>query len=336
MEIQPSMAFKIAYAFILATLCAPALAKKTAADVMTRLDSDGNGSISRQEWHKKRIFDKVDLDGDGAITLMELQIRFGERVPDPASGIEMPDPVSISAIRRGRQDDVRDQKRRGLFETGLHPVWGKDVQCRGIDEWYAKDYTPKRPREAYHGGIDIPAPYDTPIRATMDGEVIATYEGKSNPRGIEVVMRHTPQESGLPLYLYSRYTHFRKMPGLRVGQRLNMGDIIGPTGNTGVLSCELKHEICRGSRRPAIHFDILYSTDERYYDSGTQVIPFQAHWMDPIALYRKTMPVDSVSMRDLAQERKAVPISYMLDNGELYPPDTRMIWPYVCRLKHAR
>ncbi|PVV11897.1 MAG: hypothetical protein B6D77_06185 [gamma proteobacterium symbiont of Ctena orbiculata] len=327
---SPSTALKLLFIFILASLSAEVSAKKTAAGIMKKLDRNGDALISREEWRKKRIFDKVDLDGDGVISLDELQIRLGEKTPDPKSGIELPDAVSISAIRRGRHDSVQDLKDRGLIETGLHPVWGEDVSCRDIDHWYAMDYSQFRPKQAYHGGVDIPAPFGTSIHAVMDGEVIAVYAGKQSPRGIEVVMRHTPEESGLPLYLYSRYTHFQRMPDVQAGQRLKMGDVIGPTGNTGVLGCELKHEICRKSRRPVLHFDILYSGSEKYYDNGNMVIPFEAHWMDPNALFRKSMPVDSISMSALPKSEKAVRISYMLENGELHPADTRMIWPYTC------
>jgi murein DD-endopeptidase MepM/ murein hydrolase activator NlpD len=334
MNDRVSTVFTAVFAAFLAALATPACARKTAADVMEKLDRDGNGGISREEWRKKRIFDNVDLDGNGVISLEELEMRFGERTPDPASGVEMPDPTSISAIRRGRHDNVRDQKDRGLFETGLHPVWPEDIACRGIDHWYAMDYTPRRPREAYHGGIDIPAPFGTPIHAVMDGEVIAVYEGKGSPRGIEVVMRHTPKESGLPLHLYSRYTHFQHMPAVRVGQRLKMGDVIGPTGNTGVRSCELLHQLCSNRmRRPVVHFDILYSGSEKYYDTGTLIVPFDAHWMDPNALYRKTLPVDSHAMLALPASQKAVAISYMLEDGGFQPANTRVIWPYACRRK---
>ncbi|MEW8586754.1 MAG: hypothetical protein AB2531_13400, partial [Candidatus Thiodiazotropha sp.] len=44
---------------------------------MSKLDRNGDASISREEWRKKRIFDKVDLDGDGAISFYELQLRLG-------------------------------------------------------------------------------------------------------------------------------------------------------------------------------------------------------------------------------------------------------------------
>ncbi|MCW8890528.1 MAG: peptidoglycan DD-metalloendopeptidase family protein [Sedimenticola sp.] len=308
-------------------------AEKTAASVMEKLDKDGDGKISRKEWRKKNIFNEVDLDNNGSVSLDELKQRFGEADNSTGQRPDLPDPVSMAAIRRAKFDDVGHLKSRGLFETDLKPVWPDDVSCRGIDEWYGKDYTPVRPKESYHGGIDIPAPFGTPVLAIMDGEVIALYEGKNNPRGIEVVLRHTPEESGLSLYLYSRYTHFDHMPKLAIGQRVKMGDVLGETGNTGVQGCELKGIPCRRPRRPVTHFDILYSTNEKYYDTGSVLIPFEAHWMDPIALYRKQPPFDSFSMRALPEAEKKVAISYTLDSGELFPADTRIIWPYSCRKK---
>ncbi|TVO77816.1 peptidoglycan DD-metalloendopeptidase family protein [Sedimenticola selenatireducens] len=308
-----------------------AFAQNRSASVMEKLDKDQDGKISRKEWRKKNIFAEVDLDKDGSISLNELKQRFGET--EESNNEDRPDPVSMAAIRRSKLDDVIHQKSRGLFETGLKPIWRDDVICRGIDEWYGKDYTPVRPKESYHGGIDLPAPFGTPVLAIMDGEVIALYEGKKNPRGIEVVLRHTPEESGLPFYLYSRYTHFDSMPKLIKGQQIKMGEVIGETGNTGVQGCELKGIPCKRPRRSVTHYDILYSISEKYYDTGNILVPFEAHWMDPIALYRKQPPFDSHSMRALPEVEKMIAISYKLDSGEYYPADTKMIWPYSCRKK---
>lgn len=318
----------------------PALAR-SADGAIAKMDKDGDGRLSRDEWRRKGMFNGIDSNSDGYLDRTELQVFFGEGDPDKAApaastrrdnaGDERPDAISMAAIQRSRSDDVQAQKDRGLFETGLHPVWPDDVECVGIDEWYAKDYTNKRPKESYHGGIDLPVPTGTPVHAAMAGEVIAVYPGERNPRGIEVVLRHTPEDSGLPLYLYSRYTHFDTLPTLRVGQRVAMGDVLGPTGNTGILGCEAKGTDCHGrSRRPAVHFDILWSTDPRYYDTGRIIVPFDAHWMDPNALYRKTPPFDSQTMKALPSADKAVAISYLLDNGETVPADTRMVWPYPC------
>ncbi|MES9970057.1 MAG: hypothetical protein ABW092_08490 [Candidatus Thiodiazotropha sp.] len=35
--------------------------------------------------------------------------------------------------------------------------------------------------------------------------------------------------------IHSRYTHFEPMPDVQAGQRPKMGDVIGPTGNTGIM-----------------------------------------------------------------------------------------------------
>lgn len=313
-------------------LVSPVCIAKSADRAIQKMDSNGDGKLSRKEFRKKKVFNDIDLDNDGFISRQELMIRFGEKTA--INGLERPDPVSISAIRRGKFDDVADLKARGLFETGLKPTWPGNIRCPGIDEWYAKDYTPKRPREAYHGGIDIPAKFGTPVIAAMDGEVIAVYEGLKSPRGREVVIRHTPDQSGYPLYLYSRYTHFDESPAVKPGQNVKMGEFIGIIGNSGILGCQTMGKSCLGkSRRPGLHFDILYSEDDRYWDNGSTIVPFNAFWMDPNALYRKTMPIDSVSMKKLPKKEKTVQISYQLESGERLPADTKMIWPFTCTTK---
>lgn len=111
------------------------------------------------------------------------------------------DPETSCAIGRWQRCDIQEAVKHGLFETGLSPRFPEQVKCPEIDETYAISYTHERPREMYHGGIDIPAPDGTPIIAAMGGEVVAVYDGKGSPRGTEVVIRHTPEDSGLPLSL---------------------------------------------------------------------------------------------------------------------------------------
>ncbi|ODB93224.1 hypothetical protein A3194_00530 [Candidatus Thiodiazotropha endoloripes] len=315
-------------ALSLTTLVAEA---KSAAGALKKMDRNGDNRLSYEEWRKKRLFKRIDIDGDNYLDVNELKRFFGEAVEGVNPG-SLPDNKTISAIRRSKFDDPQDLKEKGLIATGLYPVWPKGIACRGIDETYAMDYSHKRPKQAYHGGIDLPAPFGTPILAVMSGEVFAIYDAhRSNPRGIEVVLRHTPEQSGLPLYLYSRYTHFDSLPRLTIGQAVAMGDVLGETGNTGVLGCELKNRPCRGrTRRPALHFDILYSVRSEYYDTGSVLIPVDGYWMDPNALYRNSMPVDSDSMKALTKDRKGVSIAYTLEGGEVWPVDTKMIWPYAC------
>ncbi len=65
----------------------------------------------------------------------------------------------------------------------------------------------------------------------------------------------------------------------------------------------------------------------------TKIIPVGGIWVDPNALFRKKPPLDSYSMRALPQAEKKVPISVMVDDGELIPADTEIIWPHACSRK---
>lgn len=75
----------------------------------------------------------------------------------------------------------------------------------------------------YHRGIDIPAPYGTPIHACKGGQVIrATGHGSY---GNYVIIDHGNGESTL-------YAHMSSI-GCSVGQYVNQGDVIGYVGSTG-------------------------------------------------------------------------------------------------------
>jgi len=237
------------------------------------------------------------------------------------------DPVTSCAIGRWRNCDIKQVIARGLFETGLSPSFPDNAQCRAIDDWYAMDYTSRRPREAYHGGIDIPAPRGTPMIAVAAVTVVAQYLGEDSARGIEVVLRHSPEDTGIPLWIYTQYGHFSEMPALKMGQRVRLGERLGSTGNTGISPLTGAQS---RRRRPAIHLGVFYSTSELYADIRDTIIPVNGHWMDPVALFRKKLPLDSASMKALPEAEKQIPISIMLDDGKAVPADTKIVWPYTC------
>ncbi len=237
-----------------------------------------------------------------------------------------PDPVAC-AIGRWPDCDMRQAIARGLFETGLSPVFPAQAECRGIDEGYAIDYAGKRGgREQYHGGIDMPAPWGTPMIAAASGTVVGKFQGERSFRGIEIVLRHSSDDTGIPLWTYTQYAHCSEMPTLEVGRRVRMGDRICPTGNTGIGQTGVQSK----RRRPAIHFAVFFSASEQYVEMRNVIIPADGYWMDPVALFRKTLPLDSGSMKSLPEAEKRIPISVMFDSGETFPADTRIVWPYAC------
>jgi hypothetical protein len=82
-----------------------------------------------------------------------------------------------------------------------------NVDCYGSDDYWAMDYSHKRNRKMYHGGIDLPAPWGTPMRAVAAGSVVAMYTADKSKRGNEVYLRHAPDQTGLPMWTYSAYGH---------------------------------------------------------------------------------------------------------------------------------
>lgn len=224
----------------------------------------------------------------------------------------------------GGKVNVAIQKERGVIETGLVPAFIQNGRCPEIDsEKWAIDYSQKRPREALHRGIDIPQPRGTPILAVADGTVVGKFENQNKKNGIEIMLRHTPDQTGLPFWTYSQYTHLLEMSPLPIGARVSMGDEIGKTANTGKMGKKI--------RRDALHFAILYSRHPEWSNDTLVVTPKDGYFMDPNAFYRLQPPYDSPSLARLPRAEKQIPVPYMTQDKTTIPAETRRIWPYQCR-----
>jgi len=76
-----------------------------------------------------------------------------------------------------------------------------------------------------HKGVDFAAPTGTPIRAAADG--VVDFAGTSNGYGNLVVLKHWSNYS-------TAYGHMSRFAsGLRRGQKISQGDLIGYVGTTG-------------------------------------------------------------------------------------------------------
>jgi len=320
----------------------PAIAQGRAEIAIQKNDRDGDGKVSADEWRKRRgIFRRLDTDEDGYVTLQEFRERFGETEAakeaekkaveastlDGLTSTSAVDRETLCAIARGRSCDIKLAIKKGLFETGLRPVFPENANCRDIDEQWAISYTNKRDREAYHGGIDMPAPYGVPMIAAAAGTVVAIYRGENSFRGKEMTIRHSPDDTGIALWIYTKYAHFDEMPKFKVGDRVKMGQELGPTGNSGIGRNGLQSR----RRRPAIHFAVFFSKSPKFIDRRERIVQVDGNWMDPNALFRKKLPLDSYSMRDLPEGEKKVAISVMMVDGSTIPSDTKLVWPYKCK-----
>jgi murein DD-endopeptidase MepM/ murein hydrolase activator NlpD len=235
---------------------------------------------------------------------------------------------AVCGITRGKKCDPYLAQARGMIETGLRPVFPKGVKCRKIDEKWSISYLQKRGRVAWHGGIDIPAPFGTPMIAAADGEVVAMFEGGNSFRGVEVVLRHSPKQTGLPYWTFSGYSHFDKMPALRVGAKVKRGQVLGPTGNSGRGK---QANVQSGKRRPAIHFSVTYGKSRNFKISKNNVVvPKGGFWTDPNAFLAGMSVLDTSVLKAMKGKQKRVRVGVQLQDGTVRPAGAKMVWPYIC------
>ena len=112
-----------------------------------------------------------------------------------------------------------------------------------ISSEYGKRSDPFTGEEKFHHGLDIAAREGTPIRAPMAGTV--TFAGEKGGYGLTTILDHGNGLSTL-------YAHQRNLT-MKAGDRVQRGDVIGKSGNTG------------RSTGPHLHFEVR--------QNGTSVDP---------------------------------------------------------------
>ena len=125
-------------------------------------------------------------------------------------------PKSANARVRPRDVDVSEL----LAQNLLIPV-------EGVDRAKLRDsFLDSRGQYSRHLAIDIGAPRGTPILATDDGEIVKlSREGRG---GITIYQKDS---SGRYLFFYCHLSRYAR--GLRIGQEVSKGEVIGYVGATG-------------------------------------------------------------------------------------------------------
>lgn len=226
------------------------------------------------------------------------------------------------------------QEKSGLIETGLRPVYPKDAECLEVKSHFA---SPTRfdgsmrvswAYSGYHNGFDISSPIGTPLIAIADGEVIHKYTG-GRLVGHQIFLSHTPEETGLPVWVYSKYKHFDKLPDLKIGQRVKMGQYLGPSGDSGTAGGHFPTGYAH------LHMSIYTSTSADYESSKTSIRPKDVQQVDPVVLFlKKDPPVTNSHMAlNLPDAEKDAVIAYRTTDGKTVPEGAKIIWPFACKPK---
>ena len=117
-----------------------------------------------------------------------------------------------------------------------------------ISSGFGPRKAPKAGASSYHKGVDLAAPTGTPVRATKGGTVSIsqhqTRNGKSAGYGNWIEVKHDDGTS-------SRYGHLNTRD-VKVGQRLEAGQVLGTVGNTGTSTGAHLHFEIRNAQGQAV------------------------------------------------------------------------------------
>ena len=139
--------------------------------------------------------------------------------------------LTAEFVNRGRKHQVvwfQQAGGRGAFFTpdgqGLkHAFLASPLPFTRVSSHYGMRFNPISGRQQAHFGIDFSAPTGTPVRTVADGKVV--YAGWKAGYGNLVTIRHGEQKS-------TAYAHLSRI-GVRQGQNVAQGEVVGAVGNSG-------------------------------------------------------------------------------------------------------
>jgi len=133
-----------------------------------------------------------------------------------------------------------------------------EIPVQGVDaDQLTRTFSDRRSGGRTHEAIDILAPMNTPVVAVEDGTIARLFLSKAG--GI-TVYQFDPVERYC--YYYAHLDHYAE--GLREGQRVKKGQVLGYVGITGNAPKQAPH----------LHFAIFRLTEARRWWEGTPIDPY--------------------------------------------------------------
>jgi murein DD-endopeptidase MepM/ murein hydrolase activator NlpD len=212
--------------------------------------------------------------------------------------------------------------------SGLRPIFPSQARCPGIASPFGSQTRydgSSRPTwlfGGYHGGIDISLAEGTPLLALAAGTVVSKGQGGQR-EGIYLWLRHSPEDTGLPYWVYSKYQHLQSLPELAIGARVAVGEVFARSGRTGTV----------GGHYGSTGYPHLHLTT-RKSASGDQIVGSRGETqvgslMDPLLIYRDA-GITLWKSVDPALREDEVIIPYATPDGQVRPAGTRIVWPIAC------
>jgi murein DD-endopeptidase MepM/ murein hydrolase activator NlpD len=188
--------------------------------------------------------------------------------PQPA--IHAPEPVAATEPSRGGRDTVSKEtavrERAGSTSAATAPIGTSgDIPRRplqvpidgsNVESWKGAFYQQRdgRPHEA----VDILAPRNTPVHAADDGSIAKLFVSKA---GGNTIYQFDPD--GRLCYYYAHLERYAD--GLREGQPVSRGQVIGYVGTSGNAPPDTPH----------LHFAVSQLNADRHWWQGRALDPYE-------------------------------------------------------------
>lgn len=196
----------------------------------------------------------VARSGATAIVVDTVALNDSLPVSAPVPQAEASDtPIVLSAGGNGSSTppvskaDIDSLKKEGL----IIPVAG--VEAKDLID----SFDDKRGAERHHNALDIMAARKTPVIAAVSGQIVKLHN--STAGGLTI---YASDPSLRYVMMYGHLESYRD--GIKEGQRVNRGEIIGFVGSTGNAN----------PLAPHLHFQVTRNDNLKEWWKGTPVNPF--------------------------------------------------------------
>lgn len=175
------------------------------------------------------------------------------------------------------------------------------VNARSPFGWRIDPITGKK---KFHHGIDVALPVGTPLVAPADGEVVhksADWHAlpgsaqNKNSGGNVLVMKHGPKD-------YIVFYHLQKPSHLKVGDKVERGQVVAYSGNTGRSTGPHLHMELRNSRTWG---DTRNPVPELVAPGAPEPEPEERP--EPVEIPRKPMSAKLARFFDIQRALKVIP-----------------------------
>lgn len=206
----------------------------------------------------------------GAILVAILITRYGQVAGTrPQQSVASADDgladIDSPVLEQHRPSQSKPVATSGTKEPTIKAAPPEDLARRDLDipvegvkpDQLVRSFDDQRSGSRAHEALDILAPRNTPVKAVEDGKIARLFESKA---GGTTIYQFDPTET----YCYY-YAHLeRYAPGLKEGDKVKKGQVIGYVGTSGNAPKDTPH----------LHFAIFKLTSAKHWWEGTPIDPY--------------------------------------------------------------